>query len=108
MTVSRQKAKTRAGNQYEIEGDVAYVYIEYGVRFMIDKEDLPLIDLYKWHLSDGYVVAYKSGRIVRLHRLILKARPDELVGHVHGGRRGKLDNRKESLTVTLEGDLDDE
>lgn len=52
--------------------------------FLIDEEDLALVINYRWYIDKyGYVSGYniETGADVRLHRLILKAKEDELVDH---------------------------
>lgn len=66
---------------------------------LIDDEDEPVFQKYKWHINDsGYVVwrGKKDGKkqTIRLHRLIAKPAKGLIVDHIN---RNKLDNRRVNL-----------
>lgn len=70
---------------------------------LFDIEDEPLVSAYKWHISDtGYAVwrgkpkDFDDRVTVRMHRLVMGAKPGELVDHLNGNR---LDNRKSNLRI---------
>lgn len=74
-------------------------HIIQGKKVLVDDEDEPIFDQYKWHISDsGYVVwrGKKDGekQTIRLHRLIAKPTNGLVVDHIN---RNKLDNRRSNL-----------
>jgi hypothetical protein len=58
-----------------------------GKRALIDAADVHIAQGYSWHVAmativgDPYVSSFMRGKNVRLHRLIMNARPWELVDH---------------------------
>lgn len=67
--------------------------------FLFDIEDLPVIQSRNWYCDkDGYLVNchYDEGhrRFVRFHRIIMGAKPNQLVDHIN---RHRADNRKANL-----------
>ena len=61
---------------------------------LVDPEDEYLL-LRSWcRNSEGYCHRRDKNTYVKLHRIIMKARPDQLVDHIN---RNKLDNRKCNL-----------
>ena len=78
-----------------------------GMFTLVDDEDYErLVAMGKWYFStDLYAINGKSYRkennksatvFVRMHRIILNAKPGEFVDHVNGD---KLDNRKSNLRI---------
>lgn len=66
-------------------------------RILVDDEDYDRLNQYTWWLDkDGYAVARIRGKTVRMHRLILRLRPNSRtqVDHQFGNKR---DNRKAKL-----------
>jgi len=64
--------------------------------WLMDIEDLPLLDGRLWNNIDGYVARSTNPGTVRLHRLIMNAPDDVEVDHADGNR---LDIRKKNLRV---------
>lgn len=71
---------------------------------LVDDSDYENLLIFKW-FSDcrGYAWGYKKGEasfskrsVVKMHRLIMDAKPGEEVDHIFGD---KLDNRKASLRI---------
>ena len=61
----------------------------------IDKEDLCRIEKYLiYKLGSGYATCRYKTEMKSLHRIILNAKPGQLVDHINGN---KLDNRKSNL-----------
>ena len=87
-------------NLYEVVGDVVYVYRENGdYLFCADAEDIPLFDMWSWHLNaNGYAVggSGSKGYMKQVHKLILPCEKGMTVDHVS---RDKTDNRKSNLRV---------
>ena len=66
--------------------------------FYFDKEDYDLIKNYCWFENDqGYALSRETdGSNIRLHRLILHPKDDEIIDHKNQNR---LDNRKDNLRI---------
>lgn len=68
------------------------------LKIILDKENIYLLDKYKWHLKQGYArTTYwkdKKWHYIMLHRLVMDAKPGDVVDHINGNR---LDNRKCNL-----------
>jgi len=67
----------------------------------LDEDKLHIYNSRAWHISDtGYVVwrGIEDGvkHTIRLHRLIINAKDNEIVGHIN---RNKLDNRLSNLRI---------
>lgn len=64
-------------------------------RVIVDPEDYWIIEKnHCWIKSNGYVAVKIDGKIISLHRLIMKAKDKQEIDHIN---RNKLDNRKENL-----------
>lgn len=68
-------------------------------KFLFDIEDLHIAENRDWYCDkDGYLVScyYYNGarRFVRFHRIVVGAKPQEIVDHINGNR---ADNRKANL-----------
>lgn len=66
---------------------------------IVDDEDLPAVQGYKWRQSKlGYVIARRSSKeeksVIMLHRLVLKARDGMVVDHKN---HDLMDNRRSNL-----------
>lgn len=62
----------------------------------IDQEDWNLISSYKWYLDKGGYVVTSGQYNIKLHRLIMNAKRDDIVDHIN---QDKLDNRKCNLRL---------
>ncbi len=92
--------------KYIIKGDIVEILLNQGKTTIINTSDLPLIKGHRWfaHYNkrhDRWYVrtAYRSnGKRITLgiHRLILSAKPGQLVDHINGDG---LDNRRENLRI---------
>ena len=60
----------------------------------IDKKNYHLLSRYRWHINNGYAETNLSGRNIRMHRLIIGAKKDEIVHHKN---KNRLDNRERNL-----------
>jgi hypothetical protein len=62
---------------------------------LVDAEDYPLVQRYRWHTnSGGYAIASSGGQNVLMHRLILMVGPNTVVDHRN---HDTADNRKANL-----------
>ena len=83
----------------EVEGEN---YVE--IRFrkypnkvaILDKIDLPLLQSKNWHINQNYVSLLPGYSNRRLHRIIINAKPGEIVDHIN---LNKLDNRRCNLRI---------
>ncbi len=86
---------------YELDncGEI-YLYNNRGEHIesaIIDMEDIGLCKGYKWSLTkDKYVLTYKNGMYIYLHRFLLDAKEGEYVDHINFNT---LDNRKSNLRI---------
>lgn len=74
-----------------------------GKTLLIDDEDWPLVRDYSWHAARDKNTYYAMASVRygpnlkithRIHRLILAARPGEIVDHINGNG---IDNRRSNL-----------
>lgn len=68
-------------------------------KFLFDIEDLQLAESRDWYSDkDGYLVSCyyfnAQRRFVRFHRIVMGAKPQQIVDHINGNR---ADNRKSNL-----------
>ena len=64
---------------------------------LIDLEDLPYVEQYSWcERSRGYVGRVENGKIILLHRVLVKAKKGHIVDHVN---KSRIDNRKNNLRI---------
>ena len=72
-------------------------------KFYFDREYLPLVEKYCWHIYGGYVTAFdmEAEKTLKLHRLITNCPNDMVVDHIN---HNPLDNRKENLRICTQSD----
>ncbi len=70
---------------------------------IVDKEDFPWLNKWKWYYKDGYAARNSKGNsrkikrtTIRMHREIIKAEKGQDVDHINLDR---LDNRKSNLRI---------
>lgn len=88
-------------NNFEIHGNVAYLYDCHGDRIIIDAEDLQKVGRYRWRCRKncgGYVVGNgEKKQKLYLHRFVMGVTEfSKKVDHINHDVR---DNRKENLRV---------
>lgn len=86
-------------NAYDLSQEYGIGYISNTNNpFYFDKEDYDLIKNYCWYENDqGYALSHETdGSDIRLHRLILHPKDDEIIDHKNQNR---LDNRKDNLRI---------
>lgn len=67
--------------------------------FLVDSRDWPLVRKSDWYLDKvGYVLSTRHlwGKNAKLHRVIIGAKPGEIIDHKNGNR---LDNRRRNLRL---------
>ena len=90
-----------APNKYEFDGDCGIGYTinkDMSVKFYFDIEDYDKIKQYRWKISEyGYIICTNFYTTIRLHRIILDAKKDQVVDHID---RNPLNNRKSNLRIS--------
>ena len=90
---------------YDLSGEYGIGYTSKGDEFWFDKEDYEKIKDYSWYrTSHGYFKARSlnsddfTTEKIYLHRVIMNARDNEMVDHIHHNRNEcNYDNRKSNL-----------
>ena len=84
-------------NDYDLTGEYGIGWTSKGEEFYFDLEDYDLISRYTWSLNpDQYVISMVSGKVIRMHMLIMNSNGKFDVDH----RNHKpYDNRKENLRI---------
>jgi hypothetical protein len=68
-----------------------------GLTALVDDDDYPLVEGYRWNAALGYAAGRVGGTHVLMHRHILGLSPgDKIVHHIN---EDKLDNRRANLLV---------
>lgn len=65
-----------------------------GESVFIDDSDFEKLSKFKWYLSNGYAISNEKRK--KMHRIILDAKPGEIVDHVD---RNKLNNTRSNLRI---------
>jgi hypothetical protein len=91
-----QKHKLRP---IRIEGDIAFIQLSKGMEATVDAADLPLVEMYSWHMDNGYAktqVRQPDGKQKKLmmHRVIAGTPDGMETDHINGNR---VDNRRANL-----------
>ena len=85
-------------NRYTILGDTVILYLETrsGETYecLVDKEDIPLIEGYKWFYTQGYA---KNNKGDPIHKLLVGTDISTRVDHMD---RNKLNNRRSNIRRT--------
>lgn len=99
-------------NKFRFEGDICYIELNDGSEVFIDAEDYDKVKDRRWHAYKGggedsgrwtYARATYNGKNIKLHRMLLDAKPDETVDHIN---RNTRDNRRCNLRViTSQGNI---
>lgn len=97
----KSKSKINKGrkikpNIYDLSGEYGIGYTKEGEKFYFDLEDYDKIKKYNWHIHNGYLIARSNYKIIRIHRIIMNAKENELVDHKN---HNTLDNRKKNLRL---------
>lgn len=62
---------------------------------LVDDRDYARLTKHSWCIDgSGYAIGWHAERIIRMHRLIMRAKKGQLVDHIN---RNKLDNRRRNL-----------
>lgn len=76
----------------------AEIELNNGMMAIVDAEDVPAISEFSWRVRENhgnlYARANSNNRSILMHRLILGAKPGQIVDHIN---RNGLDNRRENL-----------
>mgnify|MGYP004523464063 CR=1 FL=1 len=84
-------------NKYDLSGAYGVGYDSKGNTFCFDIEDYDKISNICWHIEpDGRVVGYKSGKPIRMHKIITNT-TSEVIDHINNK---PWDNRKCNLRLS--------
>jgi len=72
------------------------IKLKNGEETLVSDEDYEELSQYKWSLSTFYAARSENGKIIYMHRQIMKPEKGMVVDHINGN---KLDNRRENLRV---------
>ena len=72
------------------------IQLTQGKSTIVDDEDFPYLNQFKWYHAQGYAAIKRNDRVVRLHKLILNIPKNYEIDHKNND---KLDNRKENLRI---------
>ena len=85
------------GNRYRTFGNIAKCYLSNGKAVLVSPESVPLLKKYTWCLAgNGYAMSRSCAPMVTMHRLLMDARPGEIVDHID---RNPLNNTLENLRI---------
>jgi AP2 domain len=77
------------------------IHLTRGMVALVDDEDYAYLAQWNWYYSGGYAKTLdrvnKTGKVIAMHRLLLEAKPGEIVDHAN---RNKLDNRRINLRMS--------
>ena len=103
LTKENRRYKQDKNNTYKIINDHVEVYTDNMETFLIDLEDLDLIENYKWYRrKDGYISCSTSMKKLGsafLHRSIMSKYYDIKKMNIDHINRKRYDNRKENLRI---------
>lgn len=84
-------------NKYDLSGEYGIGYDSKGKEFYFDLEDYEKVKGMCWHIEpDGRVVGYKSGKPIRMHKIITDT-TSEVIDHINNK---PWDNRKCNLRLS--------
>ena len=84
-------------NEYKRENDYIVGYTSKNKAFYLDIDDYDLIKEHCWNIdANGYVISKINGKSIKMHRLILNAKKNEIVDHIN---HNTSDNRKCNLRI---------
>jgi hypothetical protein len=86
----QKQTKNFKTNKWYFENDIAVGFTTKNQKFYIDINDYEKVKNYCWRLDrEGYVVSNKrqgKNKTIRIHRLIMDAKEDELIDHINWDR----------------------
>lgn len=96
----KHKQKNTKEIEWMFDGNDVYGITNKGEKFIIDAEDFNRVKNYCWRKDrKGYIVANSrngSNKIIWLHRVIMKAKDNEIVDHINWD---KSNNKKSNLRI---------
>lgn len=94
---STELQKRNSTSLFVIDGETLRIMTATGSEVLADAKDLALLEPYSWCISKtGYAVAHISGKVIKMHHLIMHPESGMVVDHIN---RNKLDNRRCNLRI---------
>jgi len=84
-------------NSYISKNGITTCTVANGKQFIFDSFDLPVVMRYTWHIDSlGYALTHDKGKMIKLHRLLLKPPKNTFIDHID---RNPMNNSRENLRI---------
>jgi hypothetical protein len=90
----------------EGENKIKKIKLSQGKITLVDNSDFEYLSKFKWHAHErhGHWYALRTGikgKVIRMHRVIIKANQNKMVDHINGDG---LDNRRKNLRIATQSE----